>query len=225
MHEATVRLDKKFPLDSLPRPIRMFVEESAASLAAAPDLIVLPVLVTVGAAIGNSRRIRLKIGWEESSAIYGAVVAETGSMKSPALKAATAPLKIDEPSTESAWTTDVTVECLGDLLHQHPKGVLLSRDELTGWVKSMNQYKKGKGADREFYLSAWCSSPIRVDRRSSEPIKVQNPFLAVVGCIPPDLLPTLGQEKGEEDGFMPRLLFAWPEAMPVMTCPGKFGPG
>jgi hypothetical protein len=37
---------------------------------------------------------------------------------------------------------------------------------------------------------------------------VQDPFLAVVGCIPPALLPTLGEQNGEEDGFMPRILFA-----------------
>jgi len=206
---------ERFPIETLPETLRQFVTECAAALPASPDLIVIPVLVTVGAAIGNSRRIRLKGGWEESSAIYGAVVAETGSMKSPVLKLATAPLTTDQPSHRSTWTTDVTVEALGALLQQYPKGVLLTRDELTRWVKSLNQYRSGKGADREFYLSAWSGSSIKVVRRGNKTIKVQTPFLAVVGCIPPDLVPSLSEKNGEEDGFMPRILFAWPDPVPV----------
>ena len=35
--------------------------------------------------------------------------------------------------------------------------------------------------------------------------------VSVVGCVPPDVLPDLIPDKGKEDGFVHRLLFAWPE--------------
>jgi hypothetical protein len=59
-----------FPTDTLAPKVRQFVEECAASLPVPPDLVALPALVTVGAAIGNTRVIRLKEGWEEPASIY-----------------------------------------------------------------------------------------------------------------------------------------------------------
>ncbi len=40
--------------------------------------------------IGNRRKISLKSTWSEPAIIWGAIVARTGSQKSPALQAATA---------------------------------------------------------------------------------------------------------------------------------------
>ncbi len=48
-------------------------------------------LAVLGSAIGNSRVIRLKEGWEEGPAIYAAVVADSGEKKSPGLKVAIVP--------------------------------------------------------------------------------------------------------------------------------------
>ncbi len=78
-----------------------------------PDLVALPTLVTLGAAIGNSRVIRLKDGWDESAALYGAMVADTGSMKSPALAQAIAPLVKAQTPQRRTWTSDTTVEEAG----------------------------------------------------------------------------------------------------------------
>ena len=87
-------------------------------------------------------------------------------------------------------------------------------------VTSLNQYKSGKGSDRQFYLSAWSGSALRVDRKGggANPglkLSVPKPFLSVIGCIPPDVLPSLKPENDAEDGFVDRLLFVWPKALPV----------
>src|SRR2546426_5105668 len=37
------------------------------------------------------------------------------------------------------WTADTTVERLAGLLTENPRGLLLLRDELSAWVKSMNR--------------------------------------------------------------------------------------
>jgi hypothetical protein len=208
-----------FPTDTLPPRVKDFVEECAKSLPVPPDLIALPALVTVGAAIGNSRIVTLKDGWDESASIYGAIVADVGAMKSPALAKAVEPLQRGESHSRRTWTSDTTVERLGELLAENPRGLLNVRDELAAWVKSMNQYKGGRGADRQFYLSAWSSAPINVDRKGgmvgSSRIQVPRPFLSVIGCLPPDVLPQLLEPNGQQDGFIERLLFAWPESVPV----------
>ena len=204
----------EFPVGMLPPVLRQFVEAVAETLPVPPDLVALPTLVAAGAAIGNSRRIQLKESWTEPAAIYGAIVSRPGSLKTPALDAAVAPIRAADIADSRTWTADVTVERFGTLLQQHPRGLCLIVDELSAWVKSMNQYKGGNGADKQFYLSAWSGTEIIVDRvKNPEPIRVPRPFVSVIGCIPPDVLPDLAPDKGKEDGFIHRVLFAWPEPL------------
>jgi uncharacterized protein DUF3987 len=42
-----------------------------------------------------------------------------------------------EPTLARVFTSDVTVEALAVLLQQNPRGLVLIRDELTGWVRAM----------------------------------------------------------------------------------------
>jgi hypothetical protein len=85
----------------------------------------------------------------------------------------------------------------------------------------MNQYRAGgKGSDRQFYLSAWAGVPLKVDRKGGQKegpttISVAQPCLSVIGGIPPDVVTALETSSGEDDGFLPRLLFSWPEATAV----------
>lgn len=211
---------RTFPLETLPLALKGIVLEAAKSLPVAPEMMVLPVLAVVGAAIGNSRSIQLKSDYQESAAIYGAVVAETGSMKSPSLAIAVKPLQIIDSKEHRTWTSDVTVEALGPLLAANPQGLLIVKDELAGLITSLNQYKGGKGSDRQFYLSAYSGSAMRVDRKGGAGmpplhLSVAKPFLSVIGCIQPDVLPSLKAEHDAEDGFVERLLFVWPTPIPV----------
>lgn len=204
-----------FPTETLATPVKDFVEQSAASLPVAADIIALPCLVALGTAIGNTRVIRAKDGWQESAALYAAIIADTGSMKSAALGKATEPLKAAQTATKRTWVADTTVEKLGQLLSENKRGLTIVLDELMGWVKSLNQYRNGKGGDREFYLSAWSGSDLAVDRKNLEaPIIVHKPFLSVAGCLPPDRLHELEGGVGE-DGFIQRFLFAWPSPVPA----------
>jgi hypothetical protein len=81
-----------FPVDVLPKSCRRFVREAAASIGCAPDLVAVPLLGLLSAAIGNSRQLQLKRGWKESAALFAVVVAEPGDKKTPAQKAALAPV-------------------------------------------------------------------------------------------------------------------------------------
>jgi hypothetical protein len=124
------------------------------------------------------------------------------------------PEKPERPVLQRSWTADVTTERLAGILKENPRGVLILRDELSAWIKSFNQYKGGKGADKQFFLSAWSGEPLAVDRQGKDPVLVPHPYLSVVGCIPPDVLPDL-DEDNREDGFLHRVLFVYPDPVPV----------
>ena len=214
--EPFTTLTRAFPTDTLPGPMRRFVEEGAKALPAPPDFLAVPALVSAGAAIGNTRRIRLKTGWEEPAQLYAAIVSDSGSMKSPALEKATKSVKDHQTTNCRTWTSDATVEGLCLLLRDHPRGVELCRDELSGWTRSMNQYKGGKGSDQEFFLSNWGGQPYTIDRAKDggTSIWIPRPCVSVVGTITPDVLPELDAGAGKADGFLARILFAWPDAVP-----------
>ena len=111
---------------------------------------------------------------------------------------------------------DTTVEALAAILEGNPRGVLVARDELSAFVRGMDQYKNHRGTDRQFYLSAWSNSPVTVDRKNmEEPLFLLKPFVGVIGSIQPGVLSELtANRRGlEGDGFLDRFLFAYPEPM------------
>jgi hypothetical protein len=249
-----------FPVEVFPAPLARLIREGSKALPCPPEFIGVPMLPVQGIAIGTSRAIEVKPGWVEGPRINGAVVADPGSKKSPALALALAPLyarqekyrtkfadskkeyegkladfeiqealwrdllrkqearredrpqRPEEPTMAQIWTSDATLEALAELIERNPRGVLMARDELTGWVLSMNQYKGGKGADRQAWLSFWNGAPVIVNRKNRrEPTMLSNPMVCVTGCLPPDVLSDLTDEQGREDGFVHRILFAWPD--------------
>jgi hypothetical protein len=120
--------------------------------------------------------------------------------------------KPEAPVFHHIVTTDATVEAIAPMLVSG-KGIVLWREELSGWVRSMDQYRSGgKGADRQSYLSMWSRTLLKIDRKSSpEPVIVLRPFLAVTGGIQPDLIPGLADPESREDGFVDRILWAYPD--------------
>jgi hypothetical protein len=109
------------------------------------------------------------------------------------------------------FAVDTTVEALARNLLDNRKGILLFRDELTAWVRSLDMYRS-RGADRQFYLTAWSGEMVKVDRKGQhdQPVIIPHPFVCVLGAIQPDLLAELEAEGGREDGFLHRLLFSYP---------------
>jgi hypothetical protein len=249
-----------FPTEVFPLPVRAFITAGATALVCPADLIGVHVLTLAGAAIGRSRVIEIKRGWQEYPVIFSAMVAPPGTKKSPALKLAATPFfrrqrdlvaeyeqqkatyaralaqyeidlvkwkksaskgtaeadqKPEEPEElrlAQVFTTDTTTEAAVVLQKNNPRGVACLSDELTAWARGFNQYKSGKGADRQHWLSFWSSTQVIVNRKlMKEPIVLNAPFIAVTGCLPPEVLPELSDERGREDGFVHRVLFAYPD--------------
>lgn len=118
------------------------------------------------------------------------------------------------PDAQRVHINDATIEAVIPILKANPRGVLLERDELVGWVKSMDQYKAGgKGGERQIWLSTWSNRPVSVDRKAQEgqPLSVLRPFVGVLGSIQPTVLSELAE--GREDGMLERFLFAYPKPL------------
>jgi hypothetical protein len=181
---------RPFPLDALPDPIRGFVDAGARAIGCDPSYLALPLLTAIAAAIGNTRRLELKRGWSAPPILWGAIVGESGTAKTPAFRLVMRPVrerqsrafktfesqqheyeaaleawqgakkgergeKPQPPSCERFIVSDTTVEALAPILLANPRGLLLARDELAGWIGSFDRYAgKGKaGADSANWLS------------------------------------------------------------------------
>lgn len=77
-----------FPTSALPEPLRSLCIEGADAICCDPSFVALPLLSACAAAIGNSRRIELKPGWTEPAIIWAAVVAYSGTAKTPPFRLA-----------------------------------------------------------------------------------------------------------------------------------------
>ncbi len=77
-----------FPVDALPEPIRSYVIEKAAALGCDVAYVALPALAAATSLIGNTRVIELKKGWREPSVLWTALVADSGTLKTPAFNGA-----------------------------------------------------------------------------------------------------------------------------------------
>ncbi len=81
-----------FPVKCLPSVLRNYVNAGAKSLRCGPAFIALPLLVVVASLIGASRVLRPSRDWKVPAILWGVVIADSGSMKSPAMNLATATL-------------------------------------------------------------------------------------------------------------------------------------
>jgi hypothetical protein len=119
----------------------------------------------------------------------------------------------DEPPEEHARrysTGDPTVESLAPLLKHEPRGLLLHRDEFSGWLASHDAYKKSSGGDVSHWLEMHGAEPMNFDRKGSGNTFVPRAAVCLAGGIQPGVFRrALGQEN-RENGLAARLFFAAP---------------
>ncbi len=119
------------------------------------------------------------------------------------LKALEEPKK---PSKTRYATSDGTIEAIADIISGNPNGLLITRDELSGFLKMMD--KAGKEGDRAFYLEGWNgTSSFSVDRIMRGSTYIPKLTLGVLGNIQPSIIKEYVYEAvqgGKADGFLQR---------------------
>jgi hypothetical protein len=173
--------------------------------------------------------------WHARPRLWSVLVGDPSDKKSPIVSAVTAPLherdikastayarayaaweeaveskqasRRDQPAKPARHVVqDITAEKLSEILSRSDRGTLVQRDELAGWIGSMEQYKGGKGAgsaDRAHWIKAYDGGRYTVDRVKGE-IVLSNFSVSFLGAVQPDRLAELGNLTS--DGLLQRFL-------------------
>lgn len=117
----------------------------------------------------------------------------------------------EDPVRGRIVVSDTTTERLCFLAAGLPRGLLVTRDELAGWMAGFGRYGGG-GADRAFALECYGGRAYTVDRmKHPRPIRVPHLSVGILGGIQPDRLTEAFA--GADDGLAARFLWTWPEAL------------
>lgn len=128
------------------------------------------------------------------------------------------PSEDDEPVRKRYILNDPTVEKLGVILNQNPRGVLVYRDELVGFLKSLD--RQGQEGARSFYLEAWAGTgSFTYDRIERGTIDIESATVSIIGGIQPgplaDYISSASRMGQGDDGLMQRFQLAvYPDISP-----------
>jgi hypothetical protein len=122
------------------------------------------------------------------------------------------PIPPAPPITRATVTNDTTIECLATRLGENPRGLLLARDELSGWLSSFDRYSGGgsTSGDAAAWLSMFNACPLIVDRKTSGRLIVDRASMSITGGIQPGILARAIGDEHQENGLLPRFLLASP---------------
>ena len=132
--------------------------------------------------------------------------------RSAADSAAEAATFTDEaPSEPRLIVNDATVEKLGELLNTNPRGLVQFRDELAGWLASLE--REGREGDRTFWLECWNGTgAFTVDRIGRGTVRIEACAMSILGGVQPGKLAEYvrGAVRGgfSDDGLIQRFQLA-----------------
>ena len=123
--------------------------------------------------------------------------------------------ELQRPTGRRLLTSDGTFEALHQLLVDNPAGLFVLRDELTGWLASLDRY--GREEQRAFYLESWNGdSGFTLDRIGRGSVHVEHCCVSLFGGIQPSRLRSYLAEAladgPSNDGLIQRFqLLVWPD--------------
>jgi hypothetical protein len=276
------------PAILVPEPLRLWVADIADRTKLPIEMVAAPAIVAAAAVVGRAVGLRPNQydDFTVVAALWGALIARPGWMKSAAITEAFRPLgrlataarqayeqedetyairrerieseikaikhvmdsaakrgddlskdeaalrnkraeRRDATAVERRYLThDPTVEKLGELLRDNPRGMLVLRDELAGWLRALD--KSGREGDREFYLEAWNGTgSFTSDRIGRGTIHIPALTLSLFGSIQPGkfgpLISSAVQGGIGDDGLVQRLqITVWPDRLPPWSKPTRW---
>ena len=126
-----------------------------------------------------------------------------------------------EPPARPIWrrykTNDATIEKLDELMSENPRGVLYFRDELIGFLVTLD--REDRKGDRAFHLQAWNGNGSNItDRIGRGTIRTPNVCESVFGGIQPSKLISYllkAVKNIENDGLIQRFqILVYPDESP-----------
>jgi Protein of unknown function (DUF3987) len=124
----------------------------------------------------------------------------------------------EEPKLQRLVVNDATFEALHQTMSENPAGILVIRDELTGWLSQLD--RSGREGERAFCLQAWNGDTGHtIDRIGRGTIHVGACCMSLLGGIQPGRLRSYMvdalQDGPSNDGLIQRFqLLVWPDTAP-----------
>jgi hypothetical protein len=234
----------EFPFYVFPPSLQDLIERISAALQVPSEVIGSLMLPVISAAIGNTIRVSPKEGWTVPIFVWMILIAKTGFGKTPVIdflktpitskqsianekyknecqkyeRQVTAPYGNEllmKPLLERFETTNFTIESLGPIFNDNPRGILICKDELASLIEGMNQYKpRGRGDDRQQLNELWNARPWIIDRKS-QALFIPNTGASIFGGIHPKIMPKIFSGDSFDDGLLPRFLLLRPQHKPA----------
>lgn len=225
----------ELPRGLLPDVIEQFAFANGEQMGADPAGLAMAAIVTCAAAIPDQVQIKVKRHdeWLESARLWVALVGLPSTKKSPVVSAAAAPLKRLDGQMMRDWQKrvsafdslpaderkgkqrppqtrlrieDTTVEAAEEVCGGSPWGILLYKDELSGFFGAMDKYNGGKGAsaDRAFWLQSYNGGEYARNRTGRGAAIIDNLSISLLGGIQPDAIRRIAGD-AVDDGLLQRL--------------------
>ena len=124
----------------------------------------------------------------------------------------------EQAPKKPAWrryrTNDATVPKLQELLSENPRGLLVFRDELTGWLTALD--KEDGATDRAWWLESWNGKgSSMIDRIGRGTTDADDRCISIIGGIQPDKIRRYLSRslEGDNDGLVQRFqMLVYPDA-------------
>ena len=205
-----------FPTHLLGKFWAEWVDGVAASKNVPADYVGASLITLAASLIGNARKVEAQ-SWNEPPILWTVLVGNPSSGKSPAMdpfvemiaefEAEAAEEYVEDEEEDIGGTIhidDVTAQAAAEVASQNPKGLILTKDELSHWWSRLNQ-TGGEG----FWLKAYGARPETVKRKGKPPLVIRRLAINVLGGAQPTTLQTFVAAK-ENKGFAARWLYVFP---------------
>lgn len=219
-----------FPIDIFTSDIQEMIISANETVGYHKDFYSGAILTAMATAIGSTNSI--DTGYPSTSILWIALVGNSGDGKTHPIKNALKYFENNDkaeydnyqsllkewndtertgnkPVFRSTVLKDFTIETIAPKLMFNPN-LLIYRDELMGWINSMNKYNGG-GGDTELYLELFNGGSITVERKTQEPILTPNSHINIIGGVQYKKLKNLSSGGRNDNGFMERILFIYPK--------------
>jgi hypothetical protein len=223
-----------FPIEVFPGAVQEFVTAQGEVIGCDLGAMSMATLTAVSGAIDH--RCTLKMmrhgNWYVSPRLWVLLSGDSATKKTPEINAVTLPLeqyqndlqheyrmqlqgwkmagekKDEKPEPPIRLVTyDSTIEALGELLARSGRGLLVKRDEFSGWIGAMEKYgggRRGANNDRAFWLKAHDGGTFVVDRIGRGELFIENMSVSLIGGIQPAKLAEL--QGLTSDGLLQRFI-------------------
>lgn len=199
---------------ALPGTMKAVADVLAAAYNCPRDYVIGGQLAALSASLGTKYHIAGR--YDNWPCLWIACIGRSGSNKSAPIEQILKPLRQadalaageddGDDASRRLFVGDSSHTALREALRDSPAGLMLYRDELTGFLNELGK-ESGSVAVSEL-LTMFNQGQLVVDRHNRAPYVIPRPYLTILGGLQPRLLgATFGQESLAVSGFAQRFLF------------------